>query len=202
VKLLKQNNMSKKGQLTTADPLIGQEFQRLLKCLHDDGDFFWELYARLSFCTACRSSDVRALRWKDIMGNGIQITEKKTGKVRVIPFNKAVQEKIHELYRLMKCPPIEELIFLNKKTGKAVTIQGVNKQLKKIKERYDIDVNHFSSHSLRKTFGRFVYDQPGDKSDHLLKLNMILKHSSIEVTKRYIGITNDELNELFSSINI
>lgn len=195
--------MSKKGQLTTADPLIGKEFQRLLECLHNDGEYFWELYARLSFCTACRSSDVRALRWMDVIDtNGVQITEKKTKKVRVIPFNPSVRQKILELYKLLRSPSKEEYIFINQKTGKPITIQGVNKALKQIKAKYNIAADHFSTHSFRKTFGRFVYDSPGDKSENLIKLNVILKHSSLEVTKRYIGITKDEISSLFESIEI
>ena len=50
--------------------------------------------------------------------------------------------------------------------------------------------------------GRYVYDKPGDKSDNLVKLNLILKHSSLEVTKRYIGITKEEINNVFESLDI
>ena len=59
--------MAKKNKLTTSDYLEYSEYQRLLDCLHKDGEFFWELYARLGFCTACRSSDVLNLRWEDIL---------------------------------------------------------------------------------------------------------------------------------------
>lgn len=196
--------MAKKGQLTTSEPLKGDEFKRFLECLHKDCEFLWELYARLSFCTACRSSDIRKLHWADVLNTvGTQITETKTGKIRSIPFNPKTKEKITELYILLGSPAPEQLIFeSDRRKGSPITIQYVNQKLKKFKNKYDLQIEKFSTHSFRKTFGRFVYEGPGDKSDNLVKLNMILKHSSIEVTKRYIGITTDDINAVFSSIDV
>lgn len=194
--------MPQKGQLTTSDPLKGPEFQRLLACLHEDGEYKWELYARLSFCTACRSGDVRNFRWKDVLNNNkIVVREHKTGKVREIPVHNAVSNKIKLLYELLDEPDIESYIFGSERNPeKPISIQYVNRILKDIKKKYNVKAEHFSTHSFRKTFGRFVYDGPGDKSENLIKLNVILKHSSLEVTKRYIGITHDEIDEVFSSI--
>lgn len=194
--------MAQKGLLTTADPFIGNEFKRFISCLHNDGLYVWELYARLSFCTACRSSDVRVLKWKDILDDGTQITEKKTGKIRKIPFNKETQDKINELYRLLEKPDKDSYIFTGRHRNKPITIQRINQKLKEFKKTYSLNIEHFSTHSFRKTFGRFVYDRPGDKSANLVMLNVILKHSSIEVTKRYIGLTKDEIDDVFSSISI
>lgn len=162
----------------------------------------WELYARLSFCTACRSSDVRNFRWKDVLGKAAMITEQKTRKVRQVPFSKITHEKIRELYLLLGEPNVNEFIFKSPRGDKPITIQRVNQVLKKMKMKYRLKVDNFSTHSFRKTFGRFVYDKPGDKSDNLVKLNIILKHSSLEVTKRYIGITKDEINNVFESLDV
>lgn len=194
--------MAKKGQLTTADPLIGGEYERFINLLRKDGEYMWELYARLSFCTACRSSDVRNFRWKDVLGKAAMITEQKTRKVRQVPFSKITHEKIRELYLLLGEPNVNEFIFKSPRGDKPITIQRVNQVLKKMKMKYRLKVDNFSTHSFRKTFGRFVYDKPGDKSDNLVKLNIILKHSSLEVTKRYIGITKDEINNVFESLDV
>lgn len=48
--------MSVKGQITTAEPLEFKDFIRLLSGLHEDGNYLWELYCCISFCTACRVS--------------------------------------------------------------------------------------------------------------------------------------------------
>ena len=83
-----------KGQLTTADYLPIAEYNRLVRGLEKDGEYLWETYCWLSFCTACRASDVRTLRWKDILGKSTMTRiEQKTKKNRLIKFNRDVQEK-------------------------------------------------------------------------------------------------------------
>ena len=57
-----------KGQLTTADYLPYKEFLRLLDALDRDREYLGETYCWLSFCTAFRASDVRTLKWKDVLG--------------------------------------------------------------------------------------------------------------------------------------
>ena len=195
--------MAKKNQLTKSDYLPMSEFKKLLKELHKDKKYIWELYARLSFCTALRCSDVLSLTWHDIWNRcSLTVTEKKTGKTRKIPFNLQTQERIDKAYLLMKRPNPNELIFYNKKTRKPFTIQYINKMAKRWKEKYDLNIDHFSTHTFRKTFGRYVYDTSKDKSEALILVNSILNHSTIDVTKVYIGLRQDEVNSVFNSINL
>lgn len=193
--------MARKGQLTTASPLQYSEYERLLTKLHKDKNYFMELYARLSFCTGCRASDVLKLKWEDVLGsNYAMVTEKKTGKTRKITFSPSVQNKIDELYLDMKRPDTKAYIFANEKTGSPVTIQYINKELKKLKDKYRVKVDNFSTHTFRKTFGRYVYETNNKSAESLILLNKIFKHSSIEITKTYIGITEDEINGIYNSI--
>lgn len=195
--------MAKKNQLTKSDYLPMSDFKKLLKELHKDKKYIWELYARLSFCTALRCSDVLSLTWHDIWNRcSLTVTEKKTGKTRKIPFNLQTQERIDEAYLLMKRPNPNELIFYNKKTRKPFTIQYINQMAKRWKEKYDLNIDHFSTHTFRKTFGRYVYDTSKDKSEALILVNSILNHSTIDVTKVYIGLRQDEVNSVFNSINL
>lgn len=199
---LKHNSiMANKHQLTTADHLPYNEFDKLLAGLRQDGNYFWEMYARLSFCTACRASDVLKFKWSDVLKKSCVITEQKTGKTRRISFNPSVQKKIQELYKLMGSPDKDSYVFsTNRSSGEPVSIQYVNRQLKKFKYRYKLPIDHFSSHTFRKTFGRYVYDKSNHSAESLLLLNKILNHSNIQVTKTYIGITQDEINSIYDSI--
>ncbi len=193
--------MAKKNQLTTADHLEYSEYLKLVDGLHEDKEYFWELYARLSFCTACRASDVLQLRWVDVLDKTETVVlEKKTGKPRKISFNKSVRDKLRELWTLMGCPNKALYIFQTNRTGQPMTIQNVNQQLKLFKYKYRLNINHFSTHTFRKTFGRYVYDTNGHSAESLILLNKILNHSNIQVTKTYIGITQDEINDVFNSI--
>ena len=77
-----------KGQLTTADYLPIDEFHKLIRGLESDGDYMWATYCWLSFCTAFRCSDVRTLRWRDVL-NRSELTriEQKTKKSRMVKFS-------------------------------------------------------------------------------------------------------------------
>lgn len=176
--------MAKKNQLTTSDPLIYSEYLRLLDCLHKDGKYLWEMYARLSFCTACRVSDVLEFKWNDILGkSAIIVTEQKTGKTRRIPFNPSVQQKFNELYKLLDYPDLKDYVFRSRGKNTPLTAQRVNQALKGFKEKYNLDIKHFSTHTFRKTFGRYVYDTQNHSAESLILLNKIFKHHSIQITK-------------------
>ena len=193
--------MAKKNQLTTSDYLSYSEYDKLLFALHQDEEYFWELYARLGFCTACRSSDILSLKWEDILNKAeCVVVEQKTGKARKLTFNPSVRNKIKELYKLLGSPDISQLIFLSKATNRAVTVQYINQKLKQFKYKYKINIGNFSTHTFRKTFGRYVYETYNRSAESLVLLNKILNHTSIAVTKTYIGITQDEVNNIFNSI--
>ena len=55
-----------------------------------------------------------------------------------------------------------------------------------------------SAHSLRKTFGYRAYKQGVDLS----LLMDIFNHSNQSVTLKYIGITQDNINTVYESMNI
>lgn len=193
--------MALKNQLTKSDYLPYDEFLRLLDCLHDDKKYVLEMYARLAFCTACRSSDVLSFKWKDIL-NKVRITvvEKKTKKTRSIQFNRVVYNKISELYRLMGSPNLESYVFAVSKSGAPMSIQYLNRCWKDVKAKYHININNFSTHTFRKTFGRYVYEKKGRSAESLVLLNTIFRHSTIEITKTYIGIRQDEVDNIFEGI--
>lgn len=194
--------MGQKNQITTSNPLKYDEFQRLLSCLHKDKHYRWEMYARLSFCTACRVSDVVNLRWEDVLGKSvILVVEKKTGKPRKVRFNPTVQKSFHELWMACECPDKSELILpSNRKKDAPFSLAYINNKLRYFKWKYKIDIENFSTHTFRKTFGRYVYESSNKSAESLVLLNRILNHSSIQMTKTYIGITDDEVESIYNSI--
>ena len=130
-----------KGQLTTADYLPIAEYNRLVRGLEKDGEYLWETYCWLSFCTACRASDVRTLRWKDILGKSTMTRiEQKTKKNRLIKFNRDVQEKNRFLYEMLGQPAPEQYIFLSPRTGKPYSLEYINRLLKVFKVRYRLPI--------------------------------------------------------------
>lgn len=193
--------MGQKHQITTSDCLPYEEFTRLLDCLHADGLYAWEMFARLSFCTACRFSDTVRFKWEDVLDkSSVTIVEQKTGKTRKIPFNPSVQKSFQALYQALECPDKDNYILRHRFHNEPLTIQYVNMRLKEFKKKYDLQIENFSTHTFRKTFGRYIYDTSNHSPESLMLLNKILNHTSIQITKTYIGITKEEVNSVFDSI--
>ena len=195
--------MSVKGQITTAEPLEFKDFLRLLSSLHEDGNYLWELYCCISFCTACRVSDVLSMTWKDVLDrDALYKIEQKTGKTRQIPFNENVQRRITSLYKLLGSPDKRLPVICNPKTKKPYTTQYINDTLKYLRVKYRLPIKRFSSHTFRKTFGRYVYESMGRTTEALILLSMILKHSSPQVTMVYLGIRQEEIAGVYETIQL
>lgn len=192
-----------KGQLTTADYLPMDTFRQLLDGLEKDKEYLWETYCWLSFCTAFRASDVRTLRWKDVLNRSRLVkAEKKTRKNRMVKFSRYVQEKTLHLYELQGNPPPGSLIFMNPRTGNPYSLEYINRLLKEFRRKYRIPIRAFSTHTFRKTFGRYVYEMMGRSAEGLILLNQIFRHSSLETTRRYIGLAQEDIDKVFDSIRL
>lgn len=62
-------------------------------------------------------------------------------------------------------------------------------------------VKHFSTHSFRKTLGRKVVEMAGENSEMaLIKLAEIFNHSNTAITRRYLGLRQQELREVYDSL--
>ena len=128
------------------------------------------------------------------------VSQKKTGTRREIRINKSFQDFIRECYVALKVRDISQPCFLNR-FGSIITNQMVNRPFKLIKVRYQIKTRNFSTHSLRKTFGRRVVDLAGSNAEMaLIKLSEIFNHVSPLVTRRYLGLRQEELGEVYESL--
>ncbi len=193
--------MSLKNSFTTSDYLPYSEYRRLIDCLEDDGDYRGAAYCTLSFALALRVSDVLKLRWCQIIGHrNIVVTEKKTKKTKSIPIGEQTEEKIHELFFKMGSPNYEGYILKNEKTEQPLTIQHLNRTLKWWKTKYNLKIDNLSTHSFRKTFGRYVYEKMGRTQEALVLLSHIFRHANISITMVYIGLKEDDTKHLFEGL--
>lgn len=174
----------------------------MLRCLHNDRLYQWEAYCKISFCTAFRVSDVRSTHWKDILGKSEFIKiEQKTQKTRIVKINDDIRENIQQMYRLLGQPDPKLSVICNPRTKEPYSREHINRKLKWFLWKYKLRIKRFSTHSFRKTFGRFVYESLGRTSDALVRLSEILKHKNIETTRRYIGLEQDDIDEVFDLLS-
>ena len=194
--------MSLKYSTTTADYLVWSDAMNLIRKLAKDGNYKISLLIALGCFTGLRISDILALRWNQILyAEEFTIIEKKTGKQRTLRLNPQLQKHIQECYEQIKPIGIKAPILVSQK-GTVFTVQAINRILKEIKKKYRLKIKNFSCHSLRKTFGRQVYNMNSENSElALVKLMELFNHSSLAITKRYLGLRQEEILQTYDCLS-
>ena len=192
--------MAAKGVSTTAQPLENADYYRLIEYLERDKQYRWALFCIIACTMGLRVSDVKNLTWAAILSGDLYfVDEIKTGKQRRVKINDSVRRKYLEYYDRMGRPELNQLVFLSKRTGRAYTTQAINYHLRRYKEKYELPVNRFSSHSFRKTLGKKVYEDHGKTEYGLMIVNRTFKHRDLQTTERYIGVSNNDMEGVYDS---
>lgn len=193
--------MSVKHTYTTSDYIEWNTMLNLVRRLFKDGDYRMSLLIGCGSFFGLRISDLLSLSWDMLLdSDSFMLTEKKTGKRRAVRVNTDFRKHILDCYKALNITNRSEKCFLSRKKV-VYSIQRVNVRLKEIKSKYGINVEHLSTHSLRKTFGRRVVERAGENSEMaLIKLSELFNHSSPQITRRYLGLRQEELLEVYSSL--
>lgn len=184
--------MSLKGTTTTADYL---DYEKVMykanNMLNDDTTKVVGAYIIVAVNTGLRCGDVLNLTLEDLKQDTITITEGKTKKTKTIAINDKIKELVNKIGKEKTGSP-----FITQK-GTIITIQHLNVMLKKLLKEKGLNV---SSHSMRKTFGRRVYFNNNESEKALMYLMELYNHSSLMMTKKYLGIRQEELNNIYLSL--
>lgn len=141
-----------------------------------------------------RISDILKLRVRDVRGKEkIIMREKKTGKERRFPINKALKKSLVRYIEPMK--DYEFLFKSRQGCNSPISRQQAWKILRKAGERFGLE--SIGTHTLRKTFGYHMYQQTHD----IVTIQKILNHATQEYTLRYIGITQDTMDSAISNLS-
>ena len=195
--------MSQKHSYTTADYLPWDTAMALVRKLYRDGNYRMSLLIGCGCFFGLRISDLRQLTWRQILDKDeFVIYEQKTGKRRVIRVNKGFQGHIQDCHAAMKVRDDDRPCFLNR-YGSIISLQMINREFKAIRVKYQLRIDNFSTHTMRKTWARKIYENEnaegrGDMA--LLKLSELMNHSAPNITRRYIGLRQQELGEVYDSL--
>lgn len=194
--------MSLKYSITTADYMQWDDMTNLVRRLLYDEDYKMSLLIAIGCFWGLRISDILSLRWSQILNvDEFTIKEKKTGKLRTIRINAQLKRHITDCFKGIVPINTNAPVFVSQK-GTIYTVQRINVILKEIKAKYKLKVQNFSCHSLRKTFGRQVYNQNSENAElALVKLMELFNHSSVAITKRYLGLRQEEILQAYDSLS-
>lgn len=194
--------MSVRNSHTTADYLEWNVMLNLIRKLYRDGDYRMSLLVGCGCFFGLRVSDLRKLTWGMLLNEDkFILNEQKTGKRRTIKINSDFQKHIQQCYNALEISDIDEACFLSRK-NMVMSTQRINVRLKEIKKKYNIKIDNFSCHSLRKAFGRKVFESSGENAQMaLVKLSELFNHSSVAITKIYLGLREKELLETYDLLD-
>lgn len=195
--------MSNKHSYVTADYLPFETATNLVRRLYKDGKYRMSLLIGCGIFTGLRISDLLTLNWSTILDReSFVIWEQKTGKRREIRINKGFQGHIRDCHAALHIKDDSQPCFLNR-YGSVISIQRVNRAFKEIKVKYQLKIEHFSTHTMRKTWARRIWEvenEQGRGEQALTVLSELMSHSSPAITRRYICLRQQELGAVWNDL--
>ena len=166
-----------------------------------------------------RVSDLRVLRFSNLINDNLTfkdsfpVFEKKTRntrkrkKNRYITINNAVVEAVTLYLRHTPNVSLSDYLFKSmsnrNKNGdnEPLSIMSIDRILKGIGSDLSLNIK-ISTHTLRKTFCYWMMVEGNNDSRRLLLLQKMLNHSSPAQTLDYIGLTGEEIEKAYRSLNL
>jgi len=188
-----------------------KQIDAMKKLMIADENYRDHLLFTLGINSGLRVSDLLSIKWKLFLnekgkilkaGSAIIVTERKTGKAKRFKLNKSIRKAVELFYETFESVDPESFIFLSRQSdseGKKMPISRVQawRTLNKYAKSIGIQ-DKIGTHTLRKTFGYHLY-QKGIQVEYIQKM---LNHSSAAITLRYIGISQDQLDEIYVDLNL
>lgn len=154
--------------------------------------------------TALRISDILSLKWKDVYDfeketykAHISLTEQKTGKDACIAMNENLKNALRLYKNSLPQSQPEHYIFCGWNPYASICRSQAFRIIKEAANQLSLS-EHISCHSLRKTFGYHAWTSGVSPT----MLTVIYNHSSFSITKRYLGIEQDDKDAVFLNLNL
>lgn len=137
-----------------------------------------------------RIGDILSLKLADIVRDGgryrLNIIEEKTGKKRKFTVPEAVYAFLRD-YAVEHNIADDEVLF-------PVTVRAIQKHLKAVCDM--LGYENVSTHSFRKWYATDIYNNSGHD---IILVQQLLQHSSPTVTRRYIGISDERIENAIAN---
>ena len=177
--------------MTTVEPIrIKKDIEKVEKLLAKQSKRDLLLFNIGTNC-GLRISDILRLNVGDVRNKAyIQIVEKKTGKFKKFPINAKLKPLIDEFVQGRRDKEPLFLSLWKHRLDRSTAYYMIKDACKRAGLEEKI-----GTHSLRKTFGYHHYKQFKD----IVILQKIFNHSSPQITMRYIGIEQDQIDDSYNN---
>ena len=179
------------GKLKTSSYLSKIEVNEWLNWLKSNNKWRYYLLVKFGISSLLRYSDLNKIVWKDVLGmDKYFVKEQKTGKVREIRISNELQDCIRMIYNKVN-DDINNRLF-------PFHINSVNHYIEKSLFSSGVRKSNISTHSFRKSGGRFIWESNNKSDESILMLSLLFNHSSTSITRRYLGIEREKIQDLYS----
>lgn len=165
---------------------------KAFKLLKDDKLKNFGLFVICGINLGLRIDDLSKLSFEQLREDSFDLTEGKTKKKRTLKVNDHIKQALSYFSSDLK-----GYAFTSQK-GTPFSSQHINRLLKQ--HFRGVGRGTVSSHSLRKCFGRRVWDNDNQSERSLIYLSQLFNHSSTQITRIYLGIQQEELDDIYLNL--
>jgi integrase len=157
----------------------------------------------LAIDSKLRGCDVVALKVEDVAPNGYSIDratvrQKKTGRPVRFELTEQTRQAVDEYIRAAGKKPGEYLFTARRGQERGMTTRQYARRVSEWIASIGLDPHLFGTHSLRRTKATLIYRRTGN----LRAVQLLLGHSKIESTVRYLGIEVDDALSIAEQVDL
>ncbi len=157
----------------------------------------------LAIDSKLRGCDVVAIKVEDVAPNGYAVEratvrQRKTGRPVKFELTEQARQAIEGYLRASGRKPGEFLFRGRRQTGGCVTTRQYARLVAEWIGSIGLDPRLFGTHSLRRTKATLIYRRTGN----LRAVQLLLGHTKIESTVRYLGIEVDDALAIAEQVDV
>ena len=156
----------------------------------------------LAIDSKLRGCDVVAIRVDDVAPNGYAIDratvrQRKTGRPVRFELTEQTRQAVDDYLKVSRKKP-GEFLFTGPKSGRSMTPRQYGRLVSDWLIGIGLDPHLYGTHSLRRTKATLIYRRTGN----LRAVQLLLGHTKIESTVRYLGIDVDDALAIAEQVDV
>ena len=193
-----------KGKLIGAKPPLWPKHVWSIRTkLHIEGRILELALFNLAIDSKLRGCDVVAVKVEDVAPNGhavarATVRQKKTGRPVRFELTEQTRQSVDAYLRVAGKKVGEFLFTSRRRPGEGMTTRQYARFVSEWIAGIGLDPRVFGTHSLRRTKATLIYRRTGN----LRAVQLLLGHTKVESTVRYLGIEVDDALAVAEQVDI
>ena len=192
-----------KGKLIGAKPPLRQKHVWAIRSmLQNERNKRDQAMFNLAIDSKLRGCDIVAIRVDDVAPNGYAIDratarQRKTGRPVRFELTEQTRQAVDDYLKVSRKKP-GEFLFTGPKSERSMTPRQYGRLVSDWFVGVGLDPHLYGTHSLRRTKATLIYRRTGN----LRAVQLLLGHTKIESTVRYLGIDVDDALAIAEQVDV